>query len=395
MLDLRNAYHALLGSEAQLAQCRQAHSVADLLAVLRRLWGADGHSDAQLLQALDTLNREDVPADVAAGMAGHWLPRSYHVRSQRLAWCLPDGAPTEPFHDEYLSRCWQSTPLNQLVTPRTSLQALAACAQRVPRAQPAGFIFHLSRCGSTLLSGCLSELDGAAVFSESPVLTEILVDPALSPLEKRAHVQCLLDLKAILFPGRRVVVKWNAWDIFHAQLLRSAYPTVPAVALVRDPVEILASHQAQAGRHMSGDPSLAAVAPVFGKGAGGSVLEHRIGVLQGLMQGLHDLTAEPGFACIDYRQLDGGTVRQVAAMFGLRCDLEGQRRIAQRMQRNAKLPGIRFEPDGARKAAVFDAAQSTAIARRLSSLHRALLAATGPVAPAAHAEPEREVADVR
>ena len=125
------------------------------------------------------------------------------------------------------------------------------------------------------------------------------------------------------------------------------------------------------------------------------MLEHRIGVLQGLMQGLHDLTAEPGVACIDYRQLDGGTVRQVAAMFGLRCDLEGQRRIAQRMQRNAKLPGIRFEPDGARKAAVFDAAQSTAIARRLSSLHRALLAATGPVAPAAHAEPEREVADVR
>lgn len=395
MPDLRNAYHALLGSDDQLAQCRQAHSVADLLDVLRRIWGADGCSDAALLQALDTLNREDVPADVAAGMAGHWLPRSYHVRSQRLAWCLPDGAPTEPFHDEYLSRCWQSTPLNQLITPRTSLKALAACAQRVPRAQPAGFIFHLSRCGSTLLSGCLSELDGAAVFSESPVLTEILVDPALSPQEKRAHVQCLLDLKAILFPGRRVVVKWNAWDIFHAQLLRGAYPNVPAVALVRDPVEILASHQAQAGRHMSGDPSLAAVAPVFGEGAGGSVLEHRIGVLQGLMQGLHDLAAEPGVACIDYRQLDGGTVRQVAAMFGLRCDLEGQRRIAQRMQSNAKLPGIRFEPDGARKAAVFDAAQSTAIARRLSSLHRALLAATGPAAPAAHAESEREVADVR
>ncbi|WP_312130764.1 sulfotransferase family protein [Diaphorobacter nitroreducens] len=395
MRELRDAYYKLLCSPAQLDLCRQAHSVADLLAALRRLWGVEGPGDADLMHALGTLNQEDVPPEVAAGMAGRWLPRSYHVRTQRLAWCLPDGAPTEPFHDEYLSRCWQSTPLNQLITPRTSLKPLAACAQRVPRAQPAGFIFHLSRCGSTLLSGCLSELDGAAVFSESPVLTEILVDPALSPQEKRAHVQCLLDLKTILFPGRRVVVKWNAWDIFHAQLLRGAYPNVPAVALVRDPVEILASHQAQAGRHMSGDPSLAAVAPVFGEGAGGSVLEHRIGVLQGLMQGLHDLAAEPGVACIDYRQLDGGTVRQVAAMFGLRCDLEGQRRIAQRMQSNAKLPGIRFEPDGARKAAVFDAAQSTAIARRLSSLHRALLAATGPAAPAAHAESEREVADVR
>src|SRR3989344_1195398 len=130
------------------------------------------------------------------------LRHSYHVRSQRMRWCLPDGAPTEPFHDEYLSRCWRSATLNQLFSPRTSLKALAACAQRVPRAQPAGFIFHLSRCGSTLLSGCLSELDEAAVFSESPVLTEVLVDPALTPQEKRAHVQCLIDLKAVLFPGR-------------------------------------------------------------------------------------------------------------------------------------------------------------------------------------------------
>lgn len=387
MPDLRHAYYTLLGSAAQLALCRQAHSVADLLAALRRLWGADGLGDAQLLQAIGALNREDVPDEVAVGMAGLWLPHSYHVRSQRMRWCLPDGAPTEPFHDEYLSRCWQSATLNQLFSPRTSLAALAACAQRVPRARPAGFLFHLSRCGSTLLSGCLSELDDAAVFSESSVLTEVLVDPAQSPQERRAHVQPLIDLKAVLFPGRRVVVKWNAWDILHAPLLWAAYPAVPAVALVRDPVEILASHHAQAGRHMSGDPSLAAVAPVLGASAAGSVLEHRIGVLQGLMEGMQALAVEPGVACIDYRQLHGDAVQQVAAMFGLRCDADGQRRIAQRMQRNAKLPDIRFQPDGVRKAAVFDAAQSRAIAQRLAPLHRAL------VPPAERAAPEPEVAD--
>jgi hypothetical protein len=369
--------------------------VADLLTVLRRLWSADGHSDGELLQALDALNREDLPDDVAAGMAGHWLPRSYHVRSQRLQWCLPDGAPTEPFHDEYLSRCWQSTTLNQLVAPRTALRSLAACAGRVPRAKPAGFILHLSRCGSTLLSGCLSELDEAAVFSESPVLTEVLVDPALSPQEKRAHIECLIDLKASLFPGRRVVVKWNAWDIFHVQLLRDAYPAVPMVALVRDPVEILASHHAQAGRHMSGDPSLAAVAPVFGEGTRGSVLGYRIGVLQGLMLGMCGLVAELGVTCIDYRQLSRDRVRQVGVMFGMRCDAEGLRRIALRMQHNAKLPYIRFAPDGVSKAAVFDTVQSAAILRRLSPLHQALLAFTEPATPSRHTEPEREVVNVR
>ncbi|MBU1354126.1 MAG: sulfotransferase family protein [Gammaproteobacteria bacterium] len=373
MLELRQSYHTLLRSPAQLAFCRQAQSVADLLAALRTLWGAAEASDNALLQAIDALNRETLPDDVAADMAGIWLPRLYRVRSQRLQWCLPDGPATEPFHDEYLIRCWQSTTLNQLITPTTSVQSLAACAGRVPGAQPAGFIFHLSRCGSTLLSGCLSELDDAVVFSESPVLTEVLVDPALSPRDKRAHVQCLIDLKASLFPGRRVVIKWNAWDIFQWALLRGLYPAVPVVVLVRDPMEILASHHAIAGRHMSGDPSLACVAPVFSASRGATVLDHRIGVLEGLLQAMGALEESPALARIDYSQLHGETIRHVASMFGLRFSAEGRLRMEQRMQSNAKLPGTRFEPDRARKAGVFSADEGQIIEQRLSALHQTLV----------------------
>ncbi|MNV18978.1 hypothetical protein D3C71_1098190 [compost metagenome] len=373
MLELRQSYHALLCSPAQLALCRQARSLADLLAALRTLWGVAEANDTALLQAIDALNRETLPDDVAGDMAGIWLPRLYRLRSQRLQWCLPDGPATEPFHDEYLIRCWQSTTLNQLITPTTAVQSLAACAGRVPKAQPAGFIFHLSRCGSTLLSGCLSELDDAVVFSESPVLTEVLVDPALSPRDKRALVQCLIDLKASLFPGRRVVVKWNAWDIFQWALLRDIYPAVPVVALLRDPVEILASHHALAGRHMSGDPSLACVAPVFSTSRAASVLDHRIGVLEGLLQAMGALQESPTLARIDYSQLHGEAIRQVASMFGLRCPAEGWLRMEQRMQSNAKLPGTRFEPDRARKAAVFSAVEGQIIRQRLYALHRALV----------------------
>jgi len=384
MLELRNAYHALLRSRSQLALCRQAPSVADLLAALRSLWGVAEASDASLLQAIDALNREPLPDDVAADMAGIWLPRHYRVRTQRFQWCLPDGPATEPFHDDYLMRCWQSTTLNQLITPTTSARSLTSSAGRVPRAQPAGFILHLSRCGSTLLSGCLSELDDAVVFSESPVLTEVLVDPALSPQGKQAYVQCLIDLKASLFPGRRVVVKWNAWDTFQWDLLRGLYPAVPVVALVRDPVEILASHHALAGRHMSGDPSLACIAPVFSGFSAASVLEHRIGVLEGLMQAMLSIEASPRMARVDYAQLNADTIERTACMFGLHCDAAGRLRMEQRMRSNAKLPGTRFEPDSARKAAVFDAAESQLIRQRLSWLHQSLVSRTQQPTP----EPE-------
>lgn len=373
MRDLRDAYYALVCSPAQLALCRQAHSVADLLATLRSLWGGIEEGDTLLLEAIGALNRENLPDAVAADIAGLWLPRHYHIRNQRLQWCLADGPALEPFHDEYLSRCWQSITLNQLIAPTTSLQALAACRDRVPEAHPAGFIFHLSQCGSTLLSGCLSELDDAVVFSESPVLTEVLLDSALSPQEKRAHIACLIDLKASLFPGRRVVVKWNAWDIYQWDLLRGLYPSVPVVALVRDPEEILASHHAQSGRHMSGDPSLAMVAPVFSPSGVGSLLAHRIRVLAGLMESMLPIKALPGTVFFDYSQLHSEAIGQIAQMFGLRCDAAGQRRIEQRMQRNAKLPATRVQPDSAEKAAVFDASERETIELRLSSLHQQLM----------------------
>lgn len=381
MRDLRSAYHELVCSPVQLALCREAHSLADLLSTLRALWGLAEEADTKLLHAIDALNREDLPDAVAAQLAGLWLPRRYHIRSQRLQWCLADGPAVEPFHDEYLSRCWQRVLLNQLITPRTSLQALAAGHEGVPSAEPAGFIFHLSRCGSTLLSGCLSELEDAAVISESPVLTEVMLDPALSLPEKRAHIARLMDLNASLFPGRRVVVKWNAWDVFQWDLLHGLYPTVPVVALVRDPVEILASHHAQSGRHMSGDPSLAGVAPVFSASSGASVLQHRIGVLEGLMVGMLPLQQIPGTAFFDYPQLQLETLAQIARMFGLRCDAADQRRMEQRMQRNAKLPGTRFQPDGARKAAVFDGSERETIERRLSALHQQLVSPPQPITP--------------
>ncbi|MBO9678775.1 MAG: hypothetical protein J7556_11090 [Acidovorax sp.] len=89
----------------------------------------------------------------------------------------------------------------------------------------------------------------------------------------------------------------------------------------------------------------------------------------------------------DRRECPPQSVRQVAGVLGLRSGLENQRRIAQRMQNNAKLPGVHLEPDGARKAAAFEATESRAMARRQASLRRALFS------PPEHAAPEPEAVD--
>ncbi|KEH08030.1 sulfotransferase family protein [Delftia lacustris] len=392
MHELQVAFAALIASPSQQALFERAGSVESVLAQLRLLWRLHGWGDARLIQTLEQLSKEAaVPA--TALLAGGWLPHRYEARTRSIQWCLPDGPATEPFHDEYISRCLQRRLLNQFIRPRTPLAEL--CAASAPRRwghRPAGFIFHLSRCGSTLVSGSLSELDSTLVLSEPPVFTELLLDTSLDRAQKREGIAGLVSAITVAVPGRHdLVVKWNAWDIFQWELLQDLYPEVPSLMLVRDPVEILASHHRQAGRHMSGDPSLAGASPVFCCGRSSqpfvSMLDHRMRVLQALMERMRGLHESQGVPVLHYSQLGAGAMEQIARRFGLHASEAARQRIAVRLSQHAKALDQRFSPDGQDKAAVFGAGDRQDIEARLGPLHAQLLQCAQPLmdAEALHA----------
>ncbi len=395
MHELQAAFAELIASPQQQALLQQARSVESLLTQLRRLWCLPAWNDTQLMQALEQVNQAAaVPA--AALVAGGWLPHRYEARTRSIQWCLPDGPATEPFHDEYIGRCLQRQPLNQFLRPRTPLATLARLGTDLgpkrPVRRPAGFIFHLSRCGSTLVSGCLSELDSTMVLSEPPVLTELLLDTSLDRAQKREGIAGLVSAITVAVPGRHdLVVKWNAWDIFQWELLQDLYPEVPSLMLVRDPVEILASHHRQAGRHMSGDPSLAGASPVFCCGRSSqpfvSMLDHRMRVLQALMEQMRGLHESQGVPVLHYSQLGAGAMEQIARRFGLHASEAARQRIAVRLSQHAKALDQRFSPDGQDKAAVFGAGDRQDIEARLGPLHAQLLQCAQPLmdAEALHA----------
>ena len=153
--------------------------------------------------------------------------------------------------------------------------------------------------------------------------------------------------------------------------------------LVRDPVEILASHHRQAGRHMSGDPSLAGAGPVFCCGSGNqpfvSVLDHRMRVLQAMMERMRDLHESQGVPVLHYRQLDAEAMEQIARRFDLHAGEAARQRIAARLRQHAKALDQRFEPDGRDKAAVFGESERQRIEARLGPLHAQLLRRAQPV----------------
>lgn len=354
MSDMFSAYCELISSPAQLARCQEATSVSELLSVIKHLWHQFELSDDQLLAELSQLNQQVISGDNIQ-LAGHWLPYRYHAKSRSIHWCLPAGHATEPFQDETISRYRQTILVNQFITPKTALSLLDIQAQAVQSITPAGFIFHLSRCGSTLLSGCLSELDTTSIFSESPVLTEILLDKTVGETAQQKYLQQLIDLQASVFPERPdVVIKWNAWDIFRWELIRAIYPQVPIIFLVRNPVEILASHQKLAGRHMSGDPAIADLySACTVLELDGGILDKRIAVLRRLLLAMSKKTSDSNTRVIDYQQLNEMQLVQVATFFGCELNASGRLKIQKRMAHHSKTPGQVFIDDTIQKQNCF------------------------------------------
>lgn len=366
-----SAYCTLISSPSQLAQCQQATSLPELLAIIKHLWHQFELHDHELLAELSHLNQQIIDSDCIQ-LAGHWLPYRYHAKSRSIYWCLPMGYANEPFQDEYISRCRQQNLLNNIIQPRTSLNNVAQQAKCVAEVKPAGFIFHLSRCGSTLISGCLSELDSTCIFSESPVLTEILLDSDLPAAAQQKHLQQLIDLHACVFPVRtHVIIKWNAWDIFRWNLIRAIYPQVPVIFLVRNPVEILASHQRSAGRHMSGDPTLGYVHSLFHNNIASSLslLDFRIEVLLGLLTEMQLISRSDFVYRLDYRQLDLNKFDEICSFLHVPLSQQEIERIKTRLAFHSKLPMLRFNEDTTEKQRLFNTAERTRIQQSLLPLY--------------------------
>jgi hypothetical protein len=148
----------------------------------------------------------------------------------------------QPFFDQTVAR-WASGPrAGELV--RTGLEALVALDNE-PSLEPAGMIFHLSRCGSTLVSRLLGTLPGVVVVSEPSPLNALLgLDPDL------VDEPTLIRLVRVLVRAlgrcrhgdeRHLVLKCTSWNVRRRAILAAAFPDTPWIWVQRDPALVLAS----------------------------------------------------------------------------------------------------------------------------------------------------------
>ena len=218
----------------------------------------------------DRAPTECTPKDAGPAGRSHWRANSPHGSLQGwtpttvrwhdgkpfVHWCFTEGIDfTDPFFDDTVSRCL-SDPYRLLFWQQRSLDDLVAWAVSHPGLEPAGLIFHASRCGSTLVAQMFAGLPSTLVLSEPAPLDEVLRSRQHEPgLDDETVAERLRAVVSGLGQPRRsaderLVIKLDAWAILWWPVIRLAFPATPCVFLYREPTEIVASHLARRGSHM-------------------------------------------------------------------------------------------------------------------------------------------------
>jgi len=184
-------------------------------------------------------------ATIAAAELTNWTPVALHLDAQTpsIEWGDFGGLKfTEPFFDDTVARWAAAHPPPGVV--HTGLDALAVLDQ-APSLDPSGFIFHLSRCGSTLLTRLLQQLPGCVVVSEPAMINQVLqADAAIIDDETRVRLLRLLirAFGRVRFGDERhYVLKLSSWNVRKLDLFRSAFPNTPLLWLQRKPAEVIVS----------------------------------------------------------------------------------------------------------------------------------------------------------
>ncbi|MEP6819613.1 MAG: sulfotransferase [bacterium] len=285
-----------------------------------------------------------------------WLPiRIYWSEGQPMVdWCQPGKERfVDSFFDETIERCL-SDPFNLLFRQQTPIAVLGQRSEVSPGLDPAGFIFHMSRSGSTLISQLLAALPRNIVISEAPPIDATLrahfKSAEVTDEQRITWLRWLLSALSQPRSGeQKLFVKFDAWHILDLPLIRRAFPRVPWIFVYRDPVEVMVSQLAHRGAHTI--PGVIAPSS-FGMNPDQiwtiEPEEYCARVLAALCQAALQHHGSGGLL-VNYRQLPEIVWTSLAEFFGIDFSDAEVETMKDKTKRHAKNPAVVFQNDSVDK----------------------------------------------
>jgi len=182
----------------------------------------------------------------------NWIPYKLDNQATGLScrWLNTFEEPfAEPFFDETIRKCIQLKDRAKTVGSVSDLSMIEEWSRWLEAVAPTAFIFHLSRCGSTLVSQQLAIPDGHIVLSEVPFFDDLLRLPLQDGHYTKRQVSNLLAAAIKYYSQKRtgkeeqLFIKTDCWHILFYEQLRALYPLVPFILLYRSPDEVFNSHK--------------------------------------------------------------------------------------------------------------------------------------------------------
>jgi hypothetical protein len=281
----------------------------------------------------------------------NWIP--YKLSGTFCNWLfLGNKKFTEPFFNDTISACKK---LNENRSPYqviSDLEIMIEWSEKIDALNPSALIFHVSRCGSTLLTQLLCLDEANIALSEVPFLDELLrlrYTDSISTKIKNGYLSA-----AIKYYGRKRIdnekfffIKTDSWHLHFYTQLRNLFPEVPFILLFRNPFEVILSQQKQRGRHSV--PGLIEPA-VFGF-SGKLITEinldvYMTNVLEGYFKKMIEIVkADNKVLLFNYNEGMHNILKKVGRYFRLRFTNEKEKLLQERIRFHAKHPQQIFKED--------------------------------------------------
>ncbi|ASU34278.1 sulfotransferase family protein [Mucilaginibacter xinganensis] len=263
---------------------------------------------------------------------------------------------TEPFFDETILKCRSANNRYYEFSSVSALEMTVSWAGGLKEVVPAAFIFHISRCGSTLVSQLLSTMEQNTVLSEVPFFDDILRLPFKEPNFTEAEINNLLvsafkyyareTAGAVTLQKKDLFIKADSWHIFFYRQLRLLYPGVPFILLYRRPDEVFRSHSKLPG--MQAVPGM--IEPqLFGfkpEEIGHDSSIYLANVLTSYLQKYLEIAAnDERCMLINYNEGPMEMIKRVASFSNITISAQALELMEQRSHYHSKKPGEHFRKE--------------------------------------------------
>jgi hypothetical protein len=178
-----------------------------------------------------------------------WLPVDAVVVDGRpgLWWMEMSGVSlAEPFFQQTVERARKENRAERF----TEFDVLLQLEKQLDSVAPTGFIFHSSRCGSTLVANACRAVSNSIVLSEANAIDKLIarfITDADNPVKESLYSVFLRGVIHALAQRRfgneqHLFIKFACCSVAQLERIKRVWPNVPWLFIYRDPVETIVSN---------------------------------------------------------------------------------------------------------------------------------------------------------